>query len=89
MTPSIAFDLLSANFLSSALPSTSYARTDLKSPPASRRAPSAEYASVLNALPAAAFAADRKSPTVRPPAASRRPSIVPSNRASSGFHRKI
>ena len=55
MVPSKALPLVRWNFLSSALPATSYTHTDFESPPARSKAPSALYANVLKLFPAATF----------------------------------
>mmetsp|Transcript_341 Transcript_341/g.1305 ORF Transcript_341/g.1305 Transcript_341/m.1305 type:complete len:295 (-) Transcript_341:1730-2614(-) len=87
MVPSKALLLVRWNFFSSALPATSYTHTDFESPPARSNAPSALYANVLKLFPAATLAPERKSPTIFPPAMSRRPSMVPSSFASLGSHK--
>ena len=57
--------------------SGSRVRAHLEAPPASRNAPSAEKASDVKHWPEVRLAAARRSDARRPPATSRRPSIVP------------
>ena len=64
--------------------------TYLDAPPASSQAPSAEKASVVKHCPEAALPAALRSPSLRPPAMSLLPSIVPCHQpraASLEFHK--